>query len=412
MSKIRFIIFLALVLFILDFLLTTYYLSFYSSLVGEGNPLIHIGRGYGVLITNFIYLLFIVILSIYISRYKTVYLEAKNVFEYAIKLYKSDHHKFIFVNIASSFIYASLISRVIVIIDWVMFGIYTNKFFNTYYFYLRNQMPFARFDVIVGFSAFIILFRRLPGRVGAGAEDVAARRPCAGVRGAGLADLGHSGAVCGHAALGGLDHPALCHRLQLFRGLHHRRKLAERLGHQPDPRPGAVGLYDDADAGHHPGAIADECRRSGRLDPVRDPLGAGVAVIHADPALDRADAGLLHAQADEGQPAFHHLAAGLRGHLPAGRGVLDAVRHGLGLGHPAQPGRGRHLGLHRRDLYRRAAVPVSGRLAVGHARPPPAGAVADRRRRGGGGAGADRAAGKLGADRGRRAGRRGGQSGL
>ena len=157
MSKIRFIIFLALVLFILDFLLTTYYLSFYSSLVGEGNPLIHIGRGNGVLVANFIYLLFIVILSIYISRYKTVYLEAKNVFEYAIKLYKSDHHKFIFVNIASSFIYASLISRVIVIIDWVMFGIHTNEFFNTYYFYLRNQMPFARFDVIVGFSAFIIL---------------------------------------------------------------------------------------------------------------------------------------------------------------------------------------------------------------------------------------------------------------
>ena len=60
------------------------------------------------------------------------------------------------------------------------------------------------------------------------------------------------------------------------------------------------------------------------LHALRHPLGAGVAGLHADPAVGQPGAGLRDHQADELSPPLSRLAARLRRHLPARRGLFGA----------------------------------------------------------------------------------------
>lgn len=149
-------IIIALILFLLDFVLTLYYVNS-SAYAHEGNPLIYINNGYIILGINLVYLIVLFIFSKIVEKYKTVVLKAKNSFDYVRKLYKSDHYRFIFVSLAFAFVYASIVSRIIVVIDWIVFGIYDYDFPYTIYSKLRDLMPFGRYDIIFGILSFFIL---------------------------------------------------------------------------------------------------------------------------------------------------------------------------------------------------------------------------------------------------------------
>lgn len=155
MKKTFKIIITTFILFILDFVLTIYYLN-NSNHANEGNPLININDGYLVLAINLIYFLFIIFLAIIIGKYKNVKIMSKNTFDYIKKLYRSDHFVFIFISLAFSFVYASIVSRLIVILDWIIFGIYESGFYSTIYSQIRGLMPLGRYDVIFGFLSFMI----------------------------------------------------------------------------------------------------------------------------------------------------------------------------------------------------------------------------------------------------------------
>lgn len=157
MKKSSKIIFSAFSLLILDILLTIYYINNYYNLVTEGNTLIYVDSGYWVLLINIIYLSIIIVLAKYLDKYRTIVLDARNSFDYLKKLYKSEHSNFIFASIAFALIYATLFSRTIVVIEWLLFGIYKGRFFSTKYYLLRRAMPFARFDIVFGILIFIIL---------------------------------------------------------------------------------------------------------------------------------------------------------------------------------------------------------------------------------------------------------------
>jgi len=143
------------ILFLLDFVLTLYYLN-NSITAGEGNPLINVDNGYIILVINLIYFIIVIFLAKIIDKYKTVILESKGTFDYVKKIYKSDNYIFIFVCFAFSFVYASIISRLIVVIDWAIFGIYENIFYSTTYSRLRDLMPFGRYDIFFGVLSFFI----------------------------------------------------------------------------------------------------------------------------------------------------------------------------------------------------------------------------------------------------------------
>lgn len=156
MKKSKKIIITAFILFILDFLLTLYFLWNYDHLVDEGNPLIYIDNGIWVLILNACYFIIIIILAKVLDKYKTVYTDVVSLRSYIKYLFSSEHYKFIFISIIYAFVNASLVSRLIVVIDWLVFGIFKNDFFNTTYYYLRNLMPFGRFDITIGILAFFL----------------------------------------------------------------------------------------------------------------------------------------------------------------------------------------------------------------------------------------------------------------
>lgn len=156
MKRKRKIIISAIVLFVLDLFLTLFNLYNYHYLVTEGNPLVYMDNGYLILIVNAFYFLVIVVLAIYIDSYNTVHIDSVGTFDYVKKLFHSDHYKFLFVSISFAFVYATLVSRLIVVIDWIVFGIYTNSFFQTLYSRLRDMMPLGRFDIVLGIIAFII----------------------------------------------------------------------------------------------------------------------------------------------------------------------------------------------------------------------------------------------------------------
>lgn len=149
------IIITTLILFLLDFILTLYFLN-NSSYVSEGNPLVYTDYGYIVLVINLVYMLTIVFLSKIIEKYKTVILKSKGTLDYIKQLYKSNHISFIFVSLAFSFVNATLVSRLVVVVDWVIFGIYENTFYSTTYFKIRDFMPFGRYDILIGVLSFFI----------------------------------------------------------------------------------------------------------------------------------------------------------------------------------------------------------------------------------------------------------------
>lgn len=156
MKKSKRLIIIALILFTIDLALIAYFIRNYYDYVSEGNPLMSVGRGYLIFVTNLLYFIVIVILVKYLDKYKTIVIETSGTIDYVKELYKSDHSKFIFVSIASSFVYATLVSRVVVIIDWIIFGIYTTRFFETRYALVRDLMPFGKYDFVIGLIFFII----------------------------------------------------------------------------------------------------------------------------------------------------------------------------------------------------------------------------------------------------------------
>ena len=149
------IIITTLILFLLDFILTLYFLN-NSSYVSEGNPLVYTDYGYIVLVINLVYMITIVFLSKIIEKYKTVILKSKGTLDYIKQLDKSNHISFIFVSLAFSFVNATLVSRLVVVVDWVIFGIYENTFYSTTYFKIRDFMPFGRYDILIGVLSFFI----------------------------------------------------------------------------------------------------------------------------------------------------------------------------------------------------------------------------------------------------------------
>jgi len=155
MRKPKTIIWTALILFSLDFLLTVIFLNT-SDHANEGNPLVYVHDGFVVLGMNVAYFLSILVLAKWIQRYQSVAIKARGTFDYVKKLYLSDHSRFIYVCLAFSFIHATIVSRIIVIIDWIVVGFYPSTFHSTTYFMLRRQMPFERFDILAGFLAFFV----------------------------------------------------------------------------------------------------------------------------------------------------------------------------------------------------------------------------------------------------------------
>jgi hypothetical protein len=146
---------IAIVLFLVDFGLTWYFLN-YSSYAEEGNPLFLIDGGYLSLIINFIYVSIVFIIGYIIEKYQTIVLEAKNGFDYFIKLYKTDRTDYIIISFLTAFIFATFASRTTVIIDWVIYGIYQSDFFSTKYAIMRDQMPLGRYDVVVTFISLLL----------------------------------------------------------------------------------------------------------------------------------------------------------------------------------------------------------------------------------------------------------------
>jgi len=150
MKKVFIITGFAIILFGLDFFLTMYYLQNYSHLVGEGNPLALGEYGYISLILNVVYLLLIFMFSFYLQRYQTFVVKANNMKQYIKKIYTSHNTQFIFSISCFVFIVGSFSSRIMVITDWVVFGLYKTTFYETLYANIRMNLPFQRYDIIVG----------------------------------------------------------------------------------------------------------------------------------------------------------------------------------------------------------------------------------------------------------------------
>ncbi len=145
------------ILLLLDLGLTIYFISNYGHIVDEGNRLANNSDfGYLVFALNFVYLIAIYFGARFISKYKTQVLPADNTLKYIKKIYSSDNYSFILVNLSFTFIVATFASRITVIIEWMLFGILKENFFNTDYAMIRSLMPFERFDVVVLFLAMIV----------------------------------------------------------------------------------------------------------------------------------------------------------------------------------------------------------------------------------------------------------------
>lgn len=153
----RYIIF-AIIFFLLDFGLTWYYLN-YSSDASEGNPLFSIDDGYLVLVINFIYLILIFIIEKFIiNKYETINIHSKNSFDYFKNLYKSDKNNFIVNSFVFALVISTLSSRLMAIIDWIVYGVYKSRFKQTKYAIIREKMLLQRFDPVVGLIMFVVTF--------------------------------------------------------------------------------------------------------------------------------------------------------------------------------------------------------------------------------------------------------------
>lgn len=154
------------ILFLIYFSLTWYLLN-YSSYVAEGNPLFAIDGGYLSLFVNFIYAVVVFIIGYKMEKYQTIVIEANSCYDYFKKLLKSDRTDFIGISFLSAFVFASFSSRLTVIIDWIIYGIYQRDYYSTGYAILRDKMPFGRYDLIIAllsFWLFVVLWYKIEYR--------------------------------------------------------------------------------------------------------------------------------------------------------------------------------------------------------------------------------------------------------
>lgn len=68
----------------------------------------------------------------------------------------SDKNSFIATSFVYAFIISTLTSRLVAIIDWIIFGIYKSNFYHTKYAILRSKMPLKRFYPVVMILVFVI----------------------------------------------------------------------------------------------------------------------------------------------------------------------------------------------------------------------------------------------------------------
>jgi hypothetical protein len=108
---------------------------------------------------NFLHLVAIFLTAYCYGKYRTQRIPSKNGFDYAKKLYLHESVTFIYIIGCYAFIVASYISRIAVIIDWILFGIYTVDFNNTTYSIMKSLMPMGRYDVVF---AFVSVFVAVP----------------------------------------------------------------------------------------------------------------------------------------------------------------------------------------------------------------------------------------------------------
>ena len=149
-------IIIAISFFVLDLGLTWYFLN-YSDYADEGNPLFDIDGGYLALVLNLLYLITIFMLERFVVRkYETIIIESNNAIDYTKKLMNSDKYNFMITSFVFAFIISTLASRLVAIIDWIIFGIYKANFYQTKYVMLRSKMPLQRFDLVVTVIVFIV----------------------------------------------------------------------------------------------------------------------------------------------------------------------------------------------------------------------------------------------------------------
>lgn len=157
MKKRRRYITIAILLFIIDLTLTLYYTSRYQHLIDEGNLLISIWQGYLVIPANLIYLMMVWFAATQVDSYETVVIKARHPYQYFASLFKSKSSQFILINACYTYIIASFVSRGVAIIDWVVFAVYKEKFFQTGYAVFRSSLPLGRYDLVVTWTAIILL---------------------------------------------------------------------------------------------------------------------------------------------------------------------------------------------------------------------------------------------------------------
>lgn len=147
---------IALVLLVLDIGLTIYFLNFSETAV-EGNPLFQIDGGYLALVVNFMYILTVFLLELLVlNKYETIVLEVNSFNSYVKKLIKNDNFSYILASFSFAYIISTITSRLMAIIDWIIFGIYGNDFYQLAYTNLRKKMPLGRYDVVVAVIVFVV----------------------------------------------------------------------------------------------------------------------------------------------------------------------------------------------------------------------------------------------------------------
>lgn len=147
---------IAILLFGIDFALTWHFLGVFTHL-DEGNPLFSVLGGQLSLVANFLYFVAVFVIGYHIQKYQTIIVEAKNSFHYAKELFKTDRYDFIIISFSSAFVYSTFLSRVMTIVDWLIYGIYELEFYTTKYAMLRSKLPFGRYDLVVTLLGFIII---------------------------------------------------------------------------------------------------------------------------------------------------------------------------------------------------------------------------------------------------------------
>jgi len=148
------LVLIAFSLFIADFGLTWYFLNF-TPYAEEGNPIFSVDGGYVSLLINLIYFLTTFFVGYLMERYETVNVEARNSFDYFKKLFKLNRTDFIYISFLTAYVYASFASRLTVVIDWIIYGIYQRNFYSTQYVFIRDKMPLGSYGLVVALVTFL-----------------------------------------------------------------------------------------------------------------------------------------------------------------------------------------------------------------------------------------------------------------